>query len=656
MIKQKSLLIISIAIIILACFGFVDKAMAANYEEIGTSTSKNLLLDQEIGTVETIDEFSYNLSSIPPGTSVTVQFSQDNSTWTAEYSCDTPGGYLINLSEDLGLNWSGESFYYKMVFRSDGNNTPVLEQISVHYTLLPIICNSPAECDDLNFCTNDVCNDPGLPSSSCSYENKPEGTDCGDCCECQSGVSTYCDGTESSCECIADNCIDCSVNYGEGCGYMGKCNCGSDEMPEWSCAGGSCSCVCQFNSSCIACENHNVWGWAWSENVGWMCFSCAETMIVGSEGPDYGVDIDETSGVISGEAWSENIGWISFDRSETGAPPAAPDYLTHLAKVATTTGEITGWARALAGDGSIAAGDWDGWIKLSGTAQDGSPYGLSIDNNGEFHDWAWGGDDNDKEAVAGWVSFNCNNRDACGSSDYKVETSLIFIQPPTATDFKIETVTYCMATQKKGHIDFSWLYTSDSSYFQEEYKIAISTNVGFIGATEVFRNQSVNPGSRGTSGLNVLTLPTLLNLEIGYNDAYWLKIKVKDDQGNWSNDWSNTIQISTPLHAYPWPDFDLTPLNPSVGETASTTNSSKCFAGADNHEVPCDSSAWSWTISDGSFVNGTTATDEDVAVQFSKTGDNTLTLDVSDTVGTCSKEKIFEIRLPLPIWIETKPN
>jgi len=134
------------------------------------------------------------------------------------------------------------------------------------------------------------------------------------------------------------------------------------------------------------CNPHNVWGWAWSENIGWISFSCEDTMTVGVEGPDYGVHIDDnnsspTYGQFSGYAWSRGttdnpggIGWIRFD------PPPDPTYSNgypappyYSARVSTTTGEVSGWARACAGTANPdicatgtnpAAGGWDGWIKL----------------------------------------------------------------------------------------------------------------------------------------------------------------------------------------------------------------------------------------------------------------------------------------------------
>jgi prepilin-type N-terminal cleavage/methylation domain-containing protein len=103
-------------------------------------------------------------------------------------------------------------------------------------------CDSTADCDDGNLCTNDWCERAGDSDSICHNDPLADGTDCGDCRECQSGVcTTLCQGTESSCECISDFCIDCSVYYGEECGY-GACT--STEKPSWSCSGGSCVYSC----------------------------------------------------------------------------------------------------------------------------------------------------------------------------------------------------------------------------------------------------------------------------------------------------------------------------------------------------------------------------------------------------------------------------
>ena len=107
--------------------------------------------------------------------------------------------------------------------------------------------------------------------------------------------------------------------------------------------------------------NDNVSGWAWSETIGWISFNNTS----GSGAIDYGINID-VDGTLSGYAWSENIGWISFNEG---------------AQLDLDTGDLSGQAKVLSMP--------DGWIKLQGTAQNGSPYGVSL-NSGtdEFEGWA----------------------------------------------------------------------------------------------------------------------------------------------------------------------------------------------------------------------------------------------------------------------------
>jgi len=140
-------------------------------------------------------------------------------------------------------------------------------------------------------------------------------------------------------------------------------------------------------------SEHNVWGWAWIETIGWVNFNCNSKIkwdgnedflkvcnggankgrlcnpghpqavscgvyncVPACDVINYGVNIDSETGILSGFAWSENIGWITFDRSVAGPPPQDP-YLNEnfLAKVeprisgGTITYEFSGWARAIAG-------------------------------------------------------------------------------------------------------------------------------------------------------------------------------------------------------------------------------------------------------------------------------------------------------------------
>jgi len=124
----------------------------------------------------------------------------------------------------------------------------------------------------------------------------------------------------------------------------------------------------------ISCGEHNVGGWAWTENVGWISFSCqncdqdgnnyVDSGACGGDNSttwtrDYGADMATTTGVITGHVWSSNIGWISFNSDDlVGCPDG-----TCQAIMATTTYEVSGWGKALSAS-STENGDWEGWIKF----------------------------------------------------------------------------------------------------------------------------------------------------------------------------------------------------------------------------------------------------------------------------------------------------
>ncbi len=105
-----------------------------SYNSLGTLTSVNLLSGE---TVISIDSFYYDASAIPSGTSLKVQYSQDNSNWYN--SAGTSDGWDTlaqgTNSVDLsGLSWSGANFYYNMEFTSDGGDTPILDEISAVFS------------------------------------------------------------------------------------------------------------------------------------------------------------------------------------------------------------------------------------------------------------------------------------------------------------------------------------------------------------------------------------------------------------------------------------------------------------------------------------------------------------------------------------------
>ena len=75
----------------------------------------------------------------------------------------------------------------------------------------------------------------------------------------------------------------------------------------------SCSSV---NYKVSSNSDGNLADWAWSENYGWISFSCttggADSGNICATS-NYGVTVATSTGEFDGYAWSDNIGWISFN-------------------------------------------------------------------------------------------------------------------------------------------------------------------------------------------------------------------------------------------------------------------------------------------------------------------------------------------------------
>lgn len=131
----------------------------------------------------------------------------------------------------------------------------------------------------------------------------------------------------------------------------------------------------------------------------------ADDIIIAGTGSDYGVNVDATTGVMSGWAWNDNIGWISFNEF-TGCPNGSCTPMMD-----TDDGDLHGWAKAY---GGVAGTEWSGWISLdcANNGDDavlfpcspfwgGANYNATVDlTTGIFSNYAWGDD------VVGWIKFS----------------------------------------------------------------------------------------------------------------------------------------------------------------------------------------------------------------------------------------------------------
>lgn len=130
---------------------------------------------------------------------------------------------------------------------------------------------------------------------------------------------------------------------------------------------------------------------------------------------DYGVNIPEGNGSLSGYGWSENLGWISFQDS-AGCPSGGD------CNARRDGNNLKGWARIMSiSQAGINAGGWQGWISLNSKNCDSdgngwldaacggtndnlsgavSDYGVSIDGStGKLSGFAWSDE-------LGWLDFS----------------------------------------------------------------------------------------------------------------------------------------------------------------------------------------------------------------------------------------------------------
>ena len=104
------------------------------YSPTCTFVSANLLASQAVNTVNSL---TYALSALPLNTKAEIAFSQDSillydSSGQAEQTdIMIIGRNTIDLTK---LNFFGPNFYYTVIFTSDGQESPILDEISVDYT------------------------------------------------------------------------------------------------------------------------------------------------------------------------------------------------------------------------------------------------------------------------------------------------------------------------------------------------------------------------------------------------------------------------------------------------------------------------------------------------------------------------------------------
>lgn len=246
----------------------------------------------------------------------------------------------------------------------------------------------------------------------------------------------------------------------------------------------------------------NLYGWAWSANIGWVNLDT--------------VAINQVNGDLIGYAWSNNIGWIKFGGLSGFPSGGSSSGNAGNANINLDTGEVTGWARACAGtvggetaqygancsDMTSRTDGWDGWIELAG--QNHVSLASAIQNKfwnrwmvnaqtsnrmeglrmnlatGVVSGMAWGG------PVIGWLNFNAGTTST--SIPFNSTCSSLKINP-----LKIRFT--ALPSGGDGIYEYAWdgsATYSPTPYFDKAYSGSGASSVS-LSVREVGKNTVINP-------------------------------------------------------------------------------------------------------------------------------------------------------------------
>jgi hypothetical protein len=250
-----------------------------------------------------------------------------------------------------------------------------------------------------------------------------------------------------------------------------------------------------------AAVTDNVYGEAWSDNVGWISFNNCASPTDASAGcttaVPYGVNMGPT-GNLSGEAWSDSLGWISFNANSTTGCTAQP-------KVNLSTGALSGfaWAQSTAGNG------WNGCIAFSAADDGQSGWGMNASlTTGAITGQGWGDSLN-----MGWVLPAADMKIISPQFNPAVPAPSLSISssstPLLLTNPKGPGVTYT-----GGPYTLSWPAVANATSCTLEGS-SVSVNGGTLngqaqswaGNTHNFVLSCTGPGGTGTSTVSNISYP-----------------------------------------------------------------------------------------------------------------------------------------------------
>jgi hypothetical protein len=584
-----------------------------------------------------------------------------------------------------------------------------------------------------------------------------DGTSCNTLVDAAHCLSENCDNTTHTQICSAGSCVACSagtancdLNSANGC----ETNLNTDPN---NC--GSCGHVCEVGECRDGeCLKPNLYGFAWSENIGWISFNSRNCDVDGDgtyEGSNegggatpapagcptsgtvhpYGVYLPkfdaqgdpvgdpDYSDYFKGFAWSPNIGWIKFNPPLADIENLVPPDNYHRSPAYLLNRNVYGFIRACAGAANAdctggvnpASGGWDGFINTnSGGAfpHKVELYQDAVTGKWTFKGWAWGGGGSDlSNAVIGWISWNCKDREAATGKtcvdnvtdpntqlwNYKVtyepENQTPTISNPTTN---LDSCCYgCPHQVAQGlSVTFNWTYSDPDGNPETAYEILLDNDTTDPNSpVGTYFHLVVDPSNGSTS----YTIDLSQNQDgawlsqLAWNTTYGWWVRVRDEPGAWSQ-WSDAdpsdpdkdpATFHTPAHAAPYVNFSWCPTYPAVYQStqfcsvteagvcdaatcAPPTDETECYDAAGN-VVNCAN--WSWVFTHATSpldstppaeISGSTFEYRNPReIKFQSSGSKNVTLTVTDSAPTsyqCTKTLPVNVGLPLPQWKEIPPT
>ncbi len=413
----------------------------------------------------------------------------------------------------------------------------------------------------------------------------------------------------------------------------------------------------------------DFYGFAWSENIGWISFNSESDGSVN----DYSVTVG-FDGNVRGYGWSEHIGWIKFDGLSNF--PESPGY---SAKVdidgylpSCEEGHLCGWARALSGRDQDDG--WDGWINFN-AGDNGVRFTDGSTMNSELLGWAWGSD------VVGWISTSCENEDNdCSVSDYRIETDFEIGKPTVENDDSSEPIRiiqgdYCHRSEPV--VYSGWEYESPVGIDQGGFQVQI------VNRGDSFDGEGYEPKTGNVDSCNNCILPgdgtyweenapysenntyMLPGDFLNFDSRYTIRVQVWDKYGMRS-DWQ-VKDFKTRIR-YPEVYFNFNPPTPLVDEVTYFNDQTDYHDWLDPGNRDGDiEMEWIFENGDPDRITGIYDDITRVTTVFTESGSNPVTLRISAEIRdesegevnyiyeSCESVRLAGTRMGLPDWQEINP-